>query len=32
LGPNRIAFFKDGHQPLEIFAGHFGIGGGLHSQ
>jgi hypothetical protein len=21
-GPNRIAFFKDGHQPLQIFAGH----------
>src|SRR5215469_4584879 len=25
LGPNRIAFFKDAHQPLQIFAGHFGI-------
>jgi hypothetical protein len=25
LGPNRITFLKDGHQPLQIFTGHFGI-------
>jgi hypothetical protein len=25
LGPNRIAFFKDRHQPLEIFAGNLKI-------
>jgi hypothetical protein len=25
LGPNRIEFLKDRHQPLQIFAGHFEI-------
>jgi hypothetical protein len=25
LGPNRIAFFKDGHQPLQLFAGNLKI-------